>query len=254
MRLNRFLASAGLGSRRGVETLIREGRVKINGRVIEDLATQVAPQDVVKVGQKVVRAEPILHVLLYKPRGFLVTASDELERRTIFNCLPPEWPRVFHVGRLDRESEGLLILTNDGDLSLALTHPRYKIDKEYEVTIDKAFDPSHREKLLRGFHIMGGRAKMEAVTQTAEKKLRVVLRQGIKRQIRLMLYEMGYEVERLVRVRIGPIRIADLEPGQWRMLGKGELAALREGAVKETESAKEGSAPKARRENEQDEE
>ncbi|HEV7404369.1 MAG TPA: pseudouridine synthase [Chthoniobacteraceae bacterium] len=254
MRLNRFLASAGLGSRRGVETLIKEGRVKINGRVIEDLATQVSPQDVVKVGQRVVRAEATLHVLLYKPRGFLVTASDELERRTIFNCLPPEWPRVFHVGRLDRESEGLLILTNDGDLSLALTHPRYKIDKEYEVTIDKPFDPSHKEKLLRGFHIIGGRAKMESVTQTAEKKLRVVLRQGIKRQIRLMMYEMGYEVERLVRIRIGPIRIGDLEPGQWRMLGKGELAALREGTVKETAAPKEAGAPRERRENEQDEE
>ncbi len=253
MRLNRFLASAGLGSRRGVETLIREGRVKINGRVIEDLATQVAPQDVVKVGQRVVRAEPTLHVLLYKPRGFLVTASDELERRTIFHCLPPEWPRVFHVGRLDRESEGLLILTNDGDLSLALTHPRYKIDKEYEVTLDKAFDPSHREKLLRGFHIIGGRAKMESVTQTAERKLRVVLRQGIKRQIRLMMYEMGYEVERLVRIRIGPIRIGEMEPGQWRMLSKGELAALREGAVKEAPGAK-ADALKERRENEQDEE
>jgi 23S rRNA pseudouridine2605 synthase len=252
MRLNRFLASAGLGSRRGVETLIKEGRVKINGRVIEDLATQVSPQDVVKVGQRVVRAEPTLHVLLYKPRGFLVTASDELERRTIFQFLPPEWPRVFHVGRLDRESEGLLILTNDGDLSLALTHPRYKIDKEYEVTLDKAFDPSHREKLLRGFHIIGGRAKMEAVSQTAERKLKVVLRQGIKRQIRLMMYEMGYEVERLVRTRIGPIRIGDMEPGQWRMLAKHELAALREGMVKEP-GAKED-APRERGENEQDEE
>jgi 23S rRNA pseudouridine2605 synthase len=248
MRLNRFLASAGLGSRRGVETLIRDGRVKVNGRVIEDLATQVSPQDVVKVGQRVVRAEPTLHVLLYKPRGFVVTASDELDRRTIFQCLPSEWPRVFHVGRLDRESEGLLLLTNDGDLSLALTHPRYKIDKEYEVTIDKPFDPSHREKLLRGFHIIGGRAKMESLAQTGEKKLKVVLRQGIKRQIRLMLYEMGYEVEKLVRTRIGPIRIGDLEPGQWRMLTKHELAALREGAVKET------NPPATRKENEQDEE
>ena len=233
MRLNRFLASAGLGSRRGVEALIKEGRVRVNGRVIEDLATQVEPTDVVKVGQRVVRAEPILHVLLYKPRGFVVTASDELERRTIYHCLPKEWPRVFHVGRLDRESEGLLILTNDGALALALTHPRYKIDKEYEVMIDKPFDPSHREKLLRGFHIIGGRAKMEALTQTGPKKLRITLRQGLKRQIRLMLYEVGYEVEQLIRMRIGPIRIGDMEPGQWRMLAKHELTALREGMAKE---------------------
>jgi 23S rRNA pseudouridine2605 synthase len=233
MRLNRFLASAGLGSRRGVETLITDGRVKVNGRVVTDLATQVTEQDVVKVGQRVVRQERSLHILLYKPRGYVSTASDEQGRKTVFDCLPPEWPRLFHVGRLDQESEGLLILTNDGDLSLALTHPRYKIDKEYEVHIDKAFDPSHREKLLRGFHIIGGRAKMEALQQTGERKLRVVLQQGIKRQIRLMLYEVGYEVTRLTRIRIGPVRIADMKPGDWRMLTKHELAALRAGTAGE---------------------
>src|SRR3954470_14979330 len=247
MRLNRFLAASGLGSRRGVEELIRAGRVRINGRVVEDLATQVGPDDTVKVGSRVLKAEEPVHAVLYKPRGYVVTASDERDRKTIYELLPEDWPRVFHVGRLDKDSEGLLIVTNNGDLSLAITHPRFKIEKEYEVMIDKAFDPAHREKLLRGFHIIGGRAKMEAVTQTAERKLRVVLRQGIKRQIRLMLYDIGYEVERLVRTRIGPIRIGDMEPGQWRMLTKHELAALREGLVKEA-PVKEGAANRERRE------
>ena len=229
MRLNRYLAAAGLGSRRSVETLILEGRVKINGQVIEDLGTLVAPGDVVKVGSKIVTPQEIVHAVMYKPRGFLCTASDERERRTIFDLLPTDWPRVYHVGRLDMESEGLLIVTNDGELSLALTHPRFKFEKEYEVTLDKTFDPSKKDKLLHGFYIEGGRAKMEEVEQVAANKLRVVLTQGIKRQIRLMLYDCGYEVENLRRVRIGTIRIDKLRAGMWRMLSPKDVADLKVG-------------------------
>jgi 23S rRNA pseudouridine2605 synthase len=230
MRLNRFLASAGLGSRRGVEELITSGQVRINGQVVTDLATQVAPGDAVKVGSRLVRSEQTLTAVLNKPRGVVCTASDELDRKTLFALLPQNWPRVYHVGRLDKESEGLLIVTNDGDLSLALTHPRYKVDKEYEVLIDKPFDPKDREKLLRGFHIMGGRAKCERVEQLGPQHLRLTLNQGIKRQIRLMLYELGYEVERLVRTRLGPIKIGEMRPGEWRMLTGKEVAALKSDA------------------------
>jgi 23S rRNA pseudouridine2605 synthase len=226
MRLNRFLAASGLGSRRGVEELIRAGRVRVNGRVVEDLATQVGADDVVKVGSSVLKAEEPVHAVLHKPRGYVVTAADERDRKTIFELLPEGWPRVFTVGRLDKDSEGLLIVTNDGDLSLALTHPRYKVDKEYEVTIDKPFNPLHREKLLRGFHIIGGRAKMEEVRQMGPKRLRVTLRQGIKRQIRLMFWDLGYEVEELVRIRIGPLFLGRLRPGEWRRLNPKEVKAL----------------------------
>lgn len=229
MRLNRFLASAGLGSRRGVEELIKAGRVRVNGRVVEDLATQVQPEDVVKVGSRVLQTEAPLYAVLNKPPGYVVSASDERQRKTIYDLLPQEWPRTFHVGRLDRESEGLLILTNDGDLSLRLTHPRYKVDKEYDVTLDKAFEPAHREKLLRGFHIIGGRAKVEAVETMAANRLRLTLRQGIKRQIRLMLYELGYEVETLRRVRIGPLHLGRMKQGEWRRLNPKEVAALKTG-------------------------
>ena len=195
IRINRYLAAAGLGSRRSVENLIEEGRVKINGRPVESLGTLVAPGDVVKVGSKIVSPQEIVHAVLFKPKGVLCTAEDERDRPTIFALLPDDWPRVYHVGRLDKESEGLLIVTNDGELSLALTHPRFKIEKEYEVTLDKPFDPAHAAKLLRGFHIEGGRAKMDEITQLAPTKIRVILSQGIKRQIRLMLYDCGYEVE-----------------------------------------------------------
>ena len=229
MRLNRFLASAGLGSRRSVEELITSGQVRINGRVVTDLATQVGPDDAVKVGSRLLRSQQSLTAILNKPRGFVCTASDDLDRKTIFDLLPANWPRVYHVGRLDKESEGLLIVTNDGDLSLALTHPSFKIEKEYEVLLDKSFDLKDREKLLRGFHIMGGRAKAERVEVLAPTHLRMVLAQGIKRQIRLMLYELGYEVERLARIRIGPLKIGEMRPGEWRMLTPKEVAALKSG-------------------------
>lgn len=227
MRLNRFLASAGLGSRRGVEELITSGQVRINGRVVTDLATVVGPDDAVKVGSRLLRVEQKITVLLNKPTGYVCTASDERDRKTIFDLLPPNWPRVYHVGRLDKDSEGLLLVTNDGDLSLALTHPRYKIEKEYEVLIDKPFNPKDREKLLKGFHIIGGRAKAEHVEILSPTHLRLVLTQGIKRQIRLMLYELGYEVERLARIRMGPLKIGEMRPGEWRLLTSKEIGALK---------------------------
>jgi 23S rRNA pseudouridine2605 synthase len=229
MRLNRYLASAGLGSRRSVEALIQEGQVKINGQVVDDLATTVGPGDVVKVRNAVVSPQETVHAVLYKPRGFLCTASDERERRTIFDLLPTDWPRVYHVGRLDMESEGLLIVTNDGDLAMALTHPSFKLEKEYEVTLDKPFEAKHAEKLLRGFHIEGGRAKMENVEIMSALKLRVILTQGIKRQIRLMLYDCGYEVEALKRVRIGTLHPEKLRAGMWRMLSPKDVADLKAG-------------------------
>ena len=228
-RINRYLAAAGLGSRRSVEALIKEGRVRLNGKPVDGLGTLVAPGDVVKVGNKIVSPQETVHAVLFKPKGVLCTADDERDRPTIFNYLPDDWPRVYHVGRLDKESEGLLVVTNDGALSLALTHPRFKVEKEYEVTLDKPFNPAHMAKLLRGFHIEGGRAKMEEVHQMAPTKIRVILSQGIKRQIRLMLYDCGYEVENLRRTRIGSVRILKLRPGMWRMLSAKEISDLKAG-------------------------
>ncbi len=228
MRLNRFLASAGLGSRRGVEELITQGRVRVNGKVVTNLATQILPTDSVKVGSKLIRAEHPIYAVLHKPPGFVCTADDEFERRTIFELLPPGWPRVHHVGRLDKESEGLIFVTNDGDLTHVLTHPSHEVEKEYDVLLDKPFAPDDREKLLRGFRIEPGFAKCEGVEIIKPDRLHLVLAQGLKRQIRLMLYKLGYEVERLFRIRIGPIRIEGLARGEWRFLSHKEVAALRD--------------------------
>ncbi|MEI8340063.1 MAG: pseudouridine synthase [Verrucomicrobiota bacterium] len=227
MRLNRYLASAGLGSRRGCEALILEGRVKVNGQVCTDLSTTVGDEDFVKVGGKRVQAEKTFSVILNKPKGYLCTAADTDERRTIFDLLPKHWPRVFHVGRLDKESEGLLILTNDGDLSLKLTHPRYKIDKEYEVLLDRPFDMEQAGKLIKGVYIEGGWARAEKVIRLKPKLIKLVLRQGLKRQIRLMFYSLEYEVKQLCRTRIGPLKLEGMRPGEWRMLTPKEIEFLK---------------------------
>jgi len=226
VRLNRFLAAAGVGSRRHCDELIAAGRVTINGRVCTDFSAQPGEGDHVKVGSKMVRAERQLHIVLHKPAGFVSTRKDPNTRDTIFDLLPPHLPRLFNVGRLDAQTEGLLVLTNDGDLAQRLSHPRYKVEKEYEVLLDRPWDQELAPKLLRGVMLDGQRAKLERVYLVKPVLLRVILRQGINRQIRRMFYEVGYEVKRLVRVRIGKLRLGDLPRGHWRPLTKSELRSL----------------------------
>jgi 23S rRNA pseudouridine2605 synthase len=226
MRLNRFLAAAGLGSRRKCDELIASGRVTINGRVCTDFSAQPTEHDHVKVHGKMVHPERTMTIALHKPAGFVSTRSDPHARDTIFDLLPPKFPRVFNIGRLDAQSEGLLLLTNDGDLAQRLTHPRFKIEKEYEVTLDRQWQSEHAPKLLRGIFLEGQRAQIARVRPIGAMRLRLVLRQGINQQIRRMLYAVGYEVKRLVRVRIGNLRLAGLPRGHWRPLTTAELASL----------------------------
>lgn len=243
MRLNRFLAAAGLGSRRACEELIASGAVAINGSRVEKLATLVTEEDDVRVHGRIVHVARKTYLLLHKPRGFVVTRSDERGRRTIYDLLPPEFSKLFHVGRLDKDSEGLLLLTNDGDLAQKLTHPSHEIEKEYEVTLDKPFDPAHSAKMLKGIFIEGGRARFERIHILGPGHVRVVLQQGLKRQIRLMFYDMGYEVERLKRTRIGSIQDDAMPPAHFRFLTPREIQSLQ--AV--NSPAKKSSKPATRR-------
>jgi 23S rRNA pseudouridine2605 synthase len=157
----------------------------------------------------------------------LSTKTDPHARDTIFDLLPAKFPRLFNVGRLDAQSEGLLILTNSGELAQCLAHPRYKIDKEYEVTLNRQWDPALAPKLLRGISLDGQRAQIVRLHPISPTRLRLVLRQGINRQIRRMFEAIGYKVKRLVRIRIGSLRLDDLPRGHWRALTRCELASLK---------------------------
>ncbi len=232
VRLNRYLASCGLGSRRGCERLILEGHVTVNGKVASELATQVNPGDRVEVDGRHTEPEPPTTLAIHKPPGVVTTRSDERGRKTVFDLLPHHLRSLHHVGRLDRESEGLLLLTNDGDLSLALTHPSHQVEKEYLVTLDHAFDKKKLPLLTRGIDTTEGFAKAAAADLISHRRLVVVLKQGLKRQIRLMFENLGFKVKRLVRLRIGPVTIENLPPGRWRLLSKDEIRMLRNSSAK----------------------
>jgi 23S rRNA pseudouridine2605 synthase len=226
MRLNRLLAAAGLGSRRHCDELIAAGRVTINGNTCTDFSVEPNPRDHVKVNGKLVHVAPPLTIMLHKPAGFVSTRKDPRARDTIFDLLPAKFSRLFNIGRLDAQTEGLLLLTNDGDLAQRLTHPRYEIEKEYEVILDRPWDPGLTAKLLYGIFLDGQRARIAQFHSISPVHLRVVLAQGINRQIRRMFEAVGYRVKRLVRIRIGPVRLGDLPRGHWRALRKRELESF----------------------------
>lgn len=223
MRLNRFLSQCGLGSRRSSELLVLEGRVAINGKLIKDLATNVGDEDQVSVDGKPARPETGIVIALNKPRGYICSRSDEKDRMTIYALLPKPLQTLHHVGRLDKDSEGLLLLTNRGDLSHHLIHPSKGAEKEYEVIVDKPLDQAVMARLVKGMITEEGYAKSERAWMDSEYRCHVVLKQGLKRQIRLMFYQLGFEVVRLVRVRIGWLELKGLQRGGWKQLSSTEV-------------------------------
>jgi 23S rRNA pseudouridine2605 synthase len=227
MRLNRYLALAGVASRRGAENFIRGGRVTVNEAPCTELATQVRPVDVVRLDGRRVRAQEFVYVVLNKPRNYLTTRSDQRGRKTIYELLPRSFSRLAHVGRLDLESEGLLLLTNDGELALRLSHPRYKLEKEYLVTLDRELDMAGAAGARKGVYLAEGRARFESVYKLSQDQVRVVLTQGITRQVRRVFAALGYKVKRLRRIRIGPLTDRGLKPGSYRFLSESEVASLK---------------------------
>jgi len=213
VRINKFLASCGVDSRRKCEELVLQGRVTINGHEVTSLGQRVLPGESVKVDGRRVRPADELTVLYYKPKGYLCTREDTHDRKTIYDILPAKYHKLNYVGRLDKESEGLLLLTSDGELANQLTHPRHEVEKEYLVQLDRSLEKEHAEKFLAGVMTEEGEARAERVESLPNRRVSIVLRQGLKRQIRLMLGKFDYKVKRLIRVRIGDLIAPNMTPG-----------------------------------------
>jgi len=230
-RLQKVMARAGLASRRVVEEMIEAGRITVNGRVAR-LGIRVDPAtDLVEVDGVPAPVRPdAVYYLLNKRTGVVSTASDPQGRPTVVDVVPPQ-PRVFPVGRLDAETEGLLILTNDGELTNRLTHPSYGVAKEYLAEVEGAPSRGALRKLREGVELEDGTTAPATVSEVAPGVLRLVIHEGRNRQVRRMCEAVGHPVTRLVRSRIGPIVDRKLAPGQWRELTAGEVMELERAAA-----------------------
>jgi 23S rRNA pseudouridine2605 synthase len=230
-RLQKVLARAGLGSRRTAEELIAAGRVTVNGETAVlgrrvDIETDEVAVDGVAIG---VRAG-LVYYLLNKPRGVVTTASDPHAPRTVMQLVPDE-PRVFPVGRLDADTEGLLLLTNDGDLTHRLTHPSFGVDKEYVAEVRGTPTPAEVRTLREGVELEDGRTSPAKAVLTPPNVLTITIHEGRNRQVRRMCDAIGHPVVRLVRTRIGPLVDRSLKPGAWRALSVDEVRALERAAA-----------------------
>ncbi len=232
-RLQKVLARAGLASRRLCEDYIADGRITVNGE-IADLGRRVDPAvDVIELdGALVPTAAGLVYYLLNKPAGVVTTASDTHGRSTVVELVPEE-PRVFPVGRLDADSEGLLLLTNDGELTHRLTHPSFGVEKEYLASVEGDPSPAALRRLREGIELEDGLTSPAKAVRVAEGLVRITIHEGRNRQVRRMCDAVGHPVTRLVRSRIGTLADRKLKPGEWRVVTGDEVRALA-GAVKLT--------------------
>jgi len=240
-RLQKIISSAGIASRRAAETLILEGRVTVNGTVVTALGSKADPDaDDIRVdGRRVKPRERRRYLILYKPRGYITSRADPQQRPTVIDLLSRAGVReyVYPVGRLDYESEGLLLLTSDGDLAARLTHPRHGVPREYHVRVRGVPDDHALERLAKGVVLDGRRTERADVKRQAQAEdgsqttLAFVIHEGRNRQVRRMCEAVGHPVIRLQRVRIGPIVDPHIRPGEFRDLDEREVAALKRAAA-----------------------
>jgi pseudouridine synthase len=244
IRLQKILSTAGVASRRAAERLMTEGRVTVNGQTICELGAKADPaaDDIRVDGRPVRRAAARMYLLLNKPRGYVTTRSDPEGRPTILALVPRLQQYVYPVGRLDYDSEGLLILTNDGDLAAALTHPSHEVEREYHARVRGIPDSHALDRLARGV-VVEGRRTARAVVALVEtgvgqrgdqSMVSITLHEGKSRQVRKMCEAIGHPIVRLRRVRIGPLTDSTLKTGMVRELTPRELAALRKAAGLQT--------------------
>ena len=234
-RLNKYIASAGICSRRKADELILEGRVRVNDKVVKELGFYVREKDRVYVDNKLIKPQDLKYYKFYKPAGYITTSDDEKGRKTIYDILPEELHGLKPVGRLDRESTGLLILTNDGDFINEMTHPSIKVPKVYVVTINGKFTKSQAEEMLNGIEIetdSGEKKTAYAETLPIDIKnnssvIQVVLYQGMNRQIRKMFAKLGFEVESLKRIQHATVTIEGLKRGQVKQIKPKQVKELK---------------------------
>lgn len=239
MRLQKFLSRAGVASRRAAERLIEAGRVRVDGRVVTELGTRVSPREaVVEVDGRRAELGPSTWLALHKTPGTLCTRADPAGRPTVYDLLPEGRPqKLFHVGRLDFMSEGLLLLTNEGDLAHGLLHPRNETPRRYEVALAEPVPPDLARRLLRGVELEDGPAAATAAAllpgrEPGERLLLVTLTEGRNREIRRMMERVGVGIRSLKRIAFGPIELGDLGPGEHRPLSQGEVEVLRRAAAR----------------------
>lgn len=253
VRLQKIIAGTGLSSRRKAEMLIATGRVTVNGKVVTELGTKVDPaRDHVKVdGKHLESAQPFVYLLLNKPKNVMSTLSDPGGRPTVKDFLHGVSVRVFPVGRLDFDSEGLMLLTNNGDLAQALLHPRYHVPKTYLIKVKGVLTDDQIGQLQAGIKLEDGMTSPAIVKKVkkaqANSWLEITIREGRKHQVKRMLEAVGHVVIKLMRVRMGPLQLGDLGSGEFRFLTDREANALRELVEERVELVQTGQAPSAKR-------
>jgi 23S rRNA pseudouridine2605 synthase len=231
VRLQKFLADAGIASRRGGEQFILAGRVEVNGNTVQELGVKVDPDhDRIVVDGKPVRARRKIYVALNKPPGLVCSRKDEFDRPTIYDLLPKEWGHLHSVGRLDYNSEGLIFLTNDGEFSLHITHPRFGIRKKYVATVEGRIEREMLTLFSRGVWYEGEKFKAEKTrlvsASQSQSVVELELAEGKYREVRRLFESQGRTVKRLQRIQIGKIKLGELRLGKWRTLTEPEIKSL----------------------------
>lgn len=232
MRLQKYLARCGIASRRHAEQMIREGRVRVNGKIVTEMGATVSAGDRVECdGKPAIPEEKPVYIMLHKPRGYVTTVSDPQGRKTVMDLINGIPERVYPVGRLDYDTTGLLILTNDGDFAYESTHPGHEVDKTYLAEVEGIPSEDALQKLRRGV-MLDSRPTSPAKVELLERKrhsavLRITIHEGRNRQVRRMCEAVGYPVRRLERIAIGGLTLGGLKPGQWRYLSASDIRKIK---------------------------
>lgn len=232
MRLNKYIANAGICSRREADELIAAGVVSVNGKVITQMGFKISPSDEVRYNERVIRREKMVYVLLNKPKDYITTTDDPLERKTVMNLVQGACKeRIYPVGRLDRATTGILVLTNDGDLTKKLTHPSYKVRKIYHVELDRGLKKPDFDKIVDGIELEDGKAIVDGMSYVGEghdkTQIGIELHSGKNRIVRRIFEALDYTVRRLDRVSFAGLTKKDLPRGRWRFLTDAELNMLK---------------------------